>query len=183
MSPGAGPDPLNTVKLDGGDVLYAEAGGQRKQLGAGTLDYETTFGTGAADTPFRVILDRARANQIDAADSVGTLPAPFTLRDLGGASISQAEDAVLTWSPAGEPDRMRLDIQGSCVEDRILSLDADTGTFTLSSATLMPETIHSACLVTLTLHRLRAGVVDPNLNPGSAFRLEQVRTTTFNSHR
>jgi hypothetical protein len=183
MSPGDVAVPTDVVSLDGGDALYAEAGGQRKQMGAGNRDYETTFGTGLADTAFRIILDRARPDQVDAPDSLGTLPAPFGLVDLGGADISQTQDLVLTWSPSGTPDRMVLEIAGSCVEDRAITIDGDPGSLMLSAATLMPETIPSSCLVTLTLHRERTGVVDANLNPGSTFLLEQVRKTTFTSHR
>jgi hypothetical protein len=183
MSPGDVVVPTDVVNLAGGDALYAEAGGQRRQMGAGNRDYETTFGTGAADTPFRIMLDRARPDQVDAPDSLGTLPAPFALTDFGGADISQSQNAILTWSPSGTPDRMVLEIQGSCVEDRAVVLDGDPGTFTLSAAVLEPETIPSSCLVTLTLHRERTGVVDANLNAGSTFSLEQVRTTTFTSHR
>jgi hypothetical protein len=78
---------------------------------------------------------------------------------------------------------MMLEIQGSCVEDQTLSIDGDPGSYTLGAATLDPETIRSSCLVTLTLRRQRAGVVDPNLNAGSSFVLEQVRKTTFSSYR
>jgi hypothetical protein len=183
MSPGDVVVPTDAVSLDGGDALYAEAGGQRKQMGAGNRDYEITFGTGTADTPFRVILDRARPDQVDAPNSLGTLPAPFTLVDFGGASISQDQDAVLTWSPSGTADRMILQIAGSCVEDRAISLDGDPGRLAISGTTLQPELTPSSCLVTLTLHRERTGVVDTNLNAGSSFVLEQIRTTTFTSHR
>jgi hypothetical protein len=180
MSPGDGVVPTDAVTLAGGDALYAVAGGQRQQMSAGNRDYETGFWTAAADTPFQVILDRARTDRVDAPDSTGTLPAPFDLSDLGGAQISQAQNVVLTWSPSGGPDQMVLEIQGSCVEDRTVTLDGDPGSTTPA---LDFESTPSSCLVTLTLHRVRAGVVDPNLNAGSSFSLEQVRTTTFNSHR
>jgi hypothetical protein len=180
MSPGSGVVPTDVVKLGGGDALYAEAAGQRKQLGAGTFDYETTFGTGAAETLFNVILDRPRPEQVDAPDSSGKLPPPFDLSDLGGASISEAQTVVLTWSPSGTADRMVLQIQGGCVEDQSITLDGDPGSY---APPLDFETIDSSCLVTLTLHRERDGVVDANLNPASTFMLEQVRQTQFRSYR
>jgi hypothetical protein len=183
MSPGNAVDPIDVVTLAGGDALFAEAGGLRKQLGAGNLDYKTNFLTGAAETPFRVVFDRGRPEQVNAPDSTGTLPAPFDLSGLGGVEISQAQNVVLTWSPSGTSDRMLLDIKGSCVEDQTITIDGDPGSFTLSSATLDPELTPSSCLVTLNLHRVRRGVVDSNLNSGSTFFLEQVRTTTFVSHR
>jgi hypothetical protein len=183
MSPGNVVVPVDVVSLDGGDALYAEVGTQRKRLAAGNRDYETSFGTGLAETAFRVLFDRAKPDQIDAPDSTGTLPEPFALRDLGGADISQSQDVVLTWSPSSAPDRMMLDIQGSCVEDQTLTIDGDPGTYVLTTGVLDPETIRSSCVVTLTLHRMRTGVVDPNLNPGSTFLLEQIRQTTFYSHR
>jgi len=180
MSPGDGVVPTDVVKLGGGDTLYATAGGQRHQMGAGNLDYQTSFGTGAAETAFQVILDRPRADQIDAPDSTGLLPAPFDLNDFGGARISESQNVVLNWSPSGTADKMVLQVQGSCVEDQSIVLDGDPGTAT---PPLDFETIRSTCLVTLTLHRERTGVVDPNFNPGSSFMLEQVRTTQFNSYR
>lgn len=183
MSPGAVVVPTNTVKLNGSDVLYAEAGGVRERMRAGALDYTAEFRTGAAETPFTVLLARARPDQPDAPGNTGTLPPPFELRDLGGADISQAQDVVLSWAPAGGTDRMALDIRGRCVEDRTIWIDGDPGRYILSRATLEPEHIPSACLVTLTLRRVRNGAVDPHLNPGSRFRLEQVRETTFHSHR
>jgi hypothetical protein len=183
MSPGNGVVPFDVVKLEGGDALYAEAAGRRNQLTAGGLDYETTFATGAAETLFRVILDRKRTDQVDATESTGALPAPFNLRDLAGGSISQANDVVVTWAPSGTSDRMTLGIQGSCVEDQTLPIDGDPGTYTLTTGTLDPETTRPSCVVTLTLRRSRGGVADPNLNPGSTFTLEQVRTTTFHSYR
>jgi hypothetical protein len=44
------------------------------------------------------------------------------------------------------------------------------------------ETYPSSCQVTLTLHRTRAGVLDPNLTSASTFSLEQVRTIAFFAH-
>jgi hypothetical protein len=178
MSPGSGFSPLDVVKLGGGDALYAETGGQRRQMGAGTFDYEAGFATGAAETAFRVILDRARPDDIDAPDSTGTLPMPFDLASLGGATISRSQSLSLSWSPSGTPDRMVLDIQGSCVEDMAIAIPGDPGTYVLP---LDGEIRDPSCQVTLTLHRSRVGVADPNLNAGSSFLLEQVRTTTFTS--
>jgi hypothetical protein len=180
MSPGDGVTPFDAVKLEGGDALFVQAAGQRKQMGASGSDYEANFGTAAAETPFQVIFDRARPDDVDAPNSTGTLPMPFDIASPRGGTFSQSQDVIMSWSPSGTPDTMTLQIEGSCVEDRSISIPADPGSFTLP---LEYETIPSGCLVTLTLHRSRVGVVDSNLNSGSTFTLEQVRTTMFGSQR
>src|SRR5262245_26143711 len=66
LFPGGDGDPFNVVVLQGGDALFAEAGGQRKPLTGQRGDYQTSFALGAAETQFRAILDRARADDTDA---------------------------------------------------------------------------------------------------------------------
>jgi hypothetical protein len=175
---GHGGDPFNIVRLGGGDALYAETGGRRTLMGAGTFDYETSFATGAAETRFTVVLDRARMDFIDAPSSTGLLPAPFDLGALG-AELSRAQDLILTWSPSGTSDLMTLDLTGSCVEDLSIPIAGDPGSY---SPTLDWETSPSSCQITLTLHRVRSGVIDPKLASGSTFSLEQVRTTSLFAH-
>lgn len=179
MSPGNGFDPLNVVELTGGDALYAESSGLRRQLaGGGTFKYAASFPSGAAETQFRVILDRARADDIDATENLGALPMPFDLSPLSIVNMPRSQPEMVTWSPSGTADRMTVEFQGSCVEDRSFAIDGDPGTYAF---TLEGETYPSSCQVTMTLRRSRAGVVDPNLNPGSSFLLEQVRTASFTS--
>lgn len=176
MSPGNGVDPLDVVQLAGGDVLYAETGGQRRQMAAGHNDYESTFLIGAAETQFQVSLDRARPDQTDAPDSVGTLPAPFDISPVSIVDMSRGQPAVITWSPSGTADKMVLEVTGSCVEDTAFQIDGDPGTYAFS---LDGETLHPTCSVTMTLSRSRTGVVDANFSAGSNFLLEQSRTAHF----
>jgi len=177
MSPGNGFDPLDLVKLTGGDALYAESDGLRRPLtDGGTYKYEATFPSAAAETQFRVILDRARADDTDAPDNLGALPMPFDLSPLSIVNMPRSQAEMVTWSPSGTADRMTLEFQGSCVEDRSFAIDGDPGTYAF---TLEGETYPSSCQVAMTLRRSRAGVVDPNLNAGSSFLLEQVRTASF----
>jgi hypothetical protein len=178
MSPGDSFDPVDVVELGGGDALYADDGGLREKLFANTFDYQADFGAGGAETQFRVSFDRARADYVDAPDSVGTLPAPFQLGPGSIADMPRSQPSMITWSPSGTADRMTLEVQGSCVEDFSVTIDGDPGSYPLN---LDGETYPSSCTVTMKLHRSRAGVVDPNLSPGSSFVLEQVRTAAFHS--
>ncbi|HMF43936.1 MAG TPA: hypothetical protein VKQ32_24855 [Polyangia bacterium] len=178
MSPGNGVDPLNPVKLEGGDALYAEASGLRWKLGAVGSDYEASLPTGAAETQVQVILDRPNPNEADAPDSIGALPPPFELSPLSIVDMPRSQPESVSWSPSGTADRMLLAFQGSCVEDVSFAIDGDPGTYGFA---LEGEFSPSSCTVTMTLTRSRAGVVDPNLNPGSSFVLEQVRTAAFHS--
>ena len=165
--------PFNHVKLDGGDALFVEAAGQRKPMGAGTSDYyQVGFATGAAETGFQVILDRASVDDIDAPGNSGALPAPFELGALG-------QSLVVTWSPSGTPDKMSLTLQGSCFEDLSIPVTGDPGTYALPALERDSPNPNATCQATLTVRRSRVGVVDPNLSSDSSFTLEQLRTATF----
>jgi hypothetical protein len=74
---------------------------------------------------------------------------------------------------------MTLDVSGSCVEDVSIFIADDPGSY---APPLAYETYPSSCQVTLTLHRTRGGVLDPNLTSASTFSLEQVRTIAFFAH-
>src|SRR5262245_8113407 len=174
LLPGGDDDPFNIVKLEGGDALFVESGGQRKRMASQTTSYETSFAIVASATPFRAILDRARADDIDAPDSVGQLPAAFEIGSLGSGERSRAQELVVTWSTSGTPEKITLETQGSCVDNRSISVAGDPGTYTFSPGTLRQSPDSSSCQATITIHRTRSGVVDTNLNSESSFTLEQV---------
>jgi hypothetical protein len=173
------------VDLEGGDRLLASIdGGEEKAMQVESQGvYQTSFPTGAADTSFRVNLDRSEDD--DAPNSVGPLPAPFDLTSLEGNTFSRANDAIeVTWDPGGSNDDMHVDWTGtSCIFSGGADIPGDTGTYTIEAATLdstnddAPET----CDVTVTVTRTRHGDPDSILDPDSDFRLDQVRTTQFTS--
>jgi len=186
LLPGGDDDPFNRVELNGGDALYGEAAGERKKLSGGTLGvYRATFGTAAADTRFVISLERALDEEEDAPNSVGSLPAPFTLGALAKTAYSRAEDLVVEWSPSGLGDPMSLEISGNCVSSASgrLTIANDSGSFTVPANQLQATSSDGmgTCEATLTVKRLRHGDADEALNQESSLTLQHVRTTTFSS--
>jgi hypothetical protein len=186
LLPGGDDDPFNRIELNGGDALFGEADGERKELTGGTLGvYNADFATAALDTEFVISLDRALDEDRDAPRSVGTLPSPFTLGPLPKTVFSRGEDLVVEWAPSGFSDPMSIEIDGNCIASGSgrLSIASDTGSFTIPANQLEPfdSTKMDTCQATLTIKRLRHGSADDALNQESSVTLTQVRTTSFSS--
>jgi hypothetical protein len=178
-------DPYERIDLQRGVTLTAEVAGQSKVLTKNALTYEATFDLGAADSEVRVRLDRAMPDDLDAPDSVGTLPAPFELDGLAKAQFARSEPVVVTWSPSGTSDPMALAVSGDCIASQILAVYDDPGTYTLAPGTLIlsdgADAATASCTVNVVLRRARVASVDPNLSAVSSFLLEQVRSTAFST--
>jgi hypothetical protein len=182
LFPGGDDDPFNRVDLQGGDTLWAEASGQHKLLGKSSLDYGTSLGVGAGDTQFRLGLDRPSPD-VDAVNSLGTLPTPFDIAALAKTDFARSETIAVTWAPSGSTDAMSLALYGDCIEGRTFSITGDPGTYALAPGSFAVRTAAAtaSCPVQITIRRQRDGTVDPALNSESSFTLEQVRTTSFNT--
>lgn len=182
-----GGDESNTVCiLESGDELVASAGDEEKQMRA--IDdglYETTFGTGEADTEFRVSLIRT-VDDDSAEDSTGTLPPPFDITSSYDDPVSRTQDEMeITWEPSDSGDDMELEIEdgsGDCIiaiED--FDIPGDDGSYTLA-----PGEIHGSsagedesCDAEARLTRSRNGSTDSALDGESYFHLRQVRSVDF----
>ncbi|MGK4002859.1 hypothetical protein WMF31_09585 [Sorangium sp. So ce1036] len=179
----AGGDESNTyIILSGGDRISAEADGETVDMSAESSGvYVARFKTGAADTEFKVLLDRE--DDDDAPGNTGTLPAPFDLEALPSEPASRGEDLTVSWSPSGTGDDMQIRVNGSCIFSRTIDVGGDPGTYTIKAGTLEstrsdePET----CDVDLEISRTRFGDTDPGLDPESSFELKQVRRDRFPS--
>ncbi len=179
-----GGDESNTyVILENGDKLVCDAGGEKKDMQAESEGvYLTSFPTNAAETEFKVMLEREEDD--DALGNVATLPAPFTIGALPTNSPSRAnDDLVLTWDPSGSNDDMSMKITGSCIFDKEIDIPGDSGTHTIAKGTLdstggsSPE----ACDPDIVMWRTRKGTTDANLDSESRIQALQRRTAKFAS--
>ncbi|UQA55012.1 hypothetical protein [Polyangium aurulentum] len=179
----AGGDESNTyVALGGGDRIFAMGGDKRVEMEAqSTGVYEAEFATGAADTPFKV--DLQREGDDSAPNSAGTLPAPFSVTPLGTEPISRGSDLVIAWTPADDGDAMRIHLDGNCIFFENIDVPGDTGKHTIAADSLRPTNsmMPESCDVNVEITRSRTGKADTTFDSESSFVLEQVRRTSFTS--
>ncbi len=175
-----GGDESNTyVVLDNGDTLKASSGTESKNMSAESEGkYLATFGSGQADQEFKVMLDRA--DDTDANNNVGTLPAPFSIT-LPDANKSRAsDDLTITWDASGGSDKMTIEVSGDCIFDYDETV-ADTGTYTIPKGELKSTggDKPTTCTVDVRMERTRAGSTDSALDNESSMKLIQRRTVEY----
>lgn len=136
--------------------------------------YVATTGDTQEDDAFTFSLDRPEGTS--APDSTVSLPGAFTM--VATATLSRAtEPLVVSWEPAGAPDPVRINLHSACVTDPVIVLYDDPGTYTFEpgSYTMHDEVAGEPCDVTVEVHRVRDGSLDPAFGSGAAYA-EQVRT-------
>lgn len=141
--------------------------------------YEADFATDDPATVFTVSLVRTLDD--GAPTSTAQLPAPFSV-DALPASASRAADLVITWSPpATEP--MTLDFTGDCVQYQAVTLEQESGSYTLVADTLLPVAGMEAnnCEVDVTFRRVKDGSLDPAFGEGGLIVGTQHREASFTS--
>ncbi|HEY3356780.1 MAG TPA: hypothetical protein VGQ83_26250 [Polyangia bacterium] len=165
------------VELTSGDELAAVSGGERHVLGKradifNIVVYGATFAGDDEDQAFTLAFDRA--DDTSAPSSTATLPAPFTITaPAAGATFTPASPIQVTWSPAGKDDELSL--AADACSTHFAESVADTGTYTIPAGALTPAGAPQSCAVTITLHRRRAGHVDPAFGEGGSFVATQER--------
>ena len=178
-----GPASNTYVDLEGGDLLFASADGEEKEMVAEDAGkYQADFDTGAEDTEFAVRLERDWDASAD--DNSGRLPAPFDITtDFGSTPLSRENDElVVEWDPSDSGDDMRLELEdGSCIFDDDFDIGGDSGQYTVPAGEISSTDSKDPgqCDVTLKLIRRRNGQADAHFDPDSRFRLAQVRETGF----
>jgi hypothetical protein len=178
----AGGDESNTyIDLGGGDRIFATVGGERKEMSSvSSGEYEAESTKGAADTEFKISLERADGD--NAPDSIGTLPAPFDLTAVSG-TVSRATDLEIAWSPAAD-DGMEIELDGTCIFNEKIDVASNATSHTVPANSLDstgPSDMPATCDLTVTVRRSRVGTADRALDAESSFLLEQVRSMKVTS--
>jgi hypothetical protein len=166
--------------LEGGDRLYADAGGQHQEMNAvGEGDYEAKFPTSGGE----FVVSLTRDVDAPAPNNKGTLPPPFEITSqFGDAPLSRAkDDLTVTWSPSEGGAQVKVTLEGDCVLPVSFDVGGDPGTFTIERTKIKAWMAQEkdACNVSLTIERTTPGTTDPALDSDSRFRLHQLRSTRF----
>lgn len=167
------------VHLRGGDALHVTMAGRVRSVRGGRhgrYRVALPLGEGALE----VALTRAR--DASTLHSRGTLGPPFTLASLASTEHSRARSTLtLTWSPRDEWAHVDVTLTGPCIAPTERSLGLDPGTLVLTAGELSaaPGQEAARCPVEVTVRRTRLGDLDPALDQGGGFRLQQVRTIRF----
>ena len=177
------PEQLIFVKLTSDDQLIASHGSdsqvmQETQL-VTIVDHTAVFPVDGEGETFTIDLERS----VDAGApmSTATLPAPFTLGTVP-SSASRSADLTITWSPAGTSDSMTWTIDGDCLEHASGTATGDTGSLVIPANTIHKQTggnVADSCTATLTVSRVRAGVLDPHFGKGGSSTGSQDRVAMF----
>lgn len=168
------------VVLEGGDRLYAENNGERREMNA-TSDGEYEAKFDRADGEFIVSLTR----DVDAAapKSSGTLPPPFQITsEFGDEPISRKKDSVtLTWSPGGSGADVEIAIEGDCIHSEQWKVGGDPGSFTIERGKIeaWKSDKKKKCNVSVEIAHIARGNLDAAFDTDSRFELRQVRRTRF----
>jgi hypothetical protein len=177
------PGQLIFVKLTDGDELTALRGSELQSMIETQLvtivGYTAIFTGGQDGETFTV--DFQRSVDQGAPDSTAILPTPFAI-DLPQTTQSRAQAMSIAWSPVSS-DPMSFQIDGSCIE----SVTGDVPGLNASALVVPANTVRKlqgqnipdTCTATATLHRTRAGALDPAFGKGGSVTAEQVRTATF----
>jgi hypothetical protein len=180
------PEQLIFVDLKGDDQLIASSATEDLPLDKSQLltiiSYSATFAGDAEGDQFNV--DLQRTLDAGAPSSVATLPGPFDLDPIA-TSASRAQPFTFSWSPSGASDQMQWEAAGDCVDGGGTTSLSDDGSFTIPANTLVKrqtqngQTYPDTCTVTLTVRRLRDGVLDSHYGKGGSVTGWQTRTATF----
>lgn len=174
------------VMLTGDDALTATADGETSRLIAQNLgdiyQYNGELAANAVDT--EVVFRFERTIDDGAPDSRCTMPAAFEITaPVDGDVFSRAEDdLVITWTPGSDDDPLQLEVDGSCIQDLVVTIDEDTGSHTIPAGTIESFAEPAeACEITIRLSRERSGTLDPAFGEGGRVTCSQLRETSFRS--
>lgn len=176
---------LNYVDLTGDDQLIATHNNDNKVMTETTLlnivSHYASWTTDNEGDVFAVAFERTVDD--GAPRSVATLPAKFAI-NAAPTTASRAQALTLTWGPLDAPNTMRWEAKGDCIELETQSLGVDTGTLTIEPDRLkkrMGDMVPDSCAITITVSRIRAGMLDPGYGKGGIVEGAQIRTVTLTS--
>lgn len=168
------------VVLEGGDRLYAETNGDKREMNA-TSDGEYEAKFARAEGEFVVSLSR----DVDSAapKSSGTLPAPFQITsNFGDEPKSRRKDKVeVSWSPGNSGADVTIRIEGDCIHSQEYKVGGDPGSFTIERKQIeaWKSDTKKSCNVGVEVIHLTRGTTDSAFDSDSRFELRQVRRTRF----
>jgi hypothetical protein len=170
---------LNFVDLSGNDQLIASHGSEHKAMSQTELlnivSHSAMFTIDDEGTQLAIAF--TRSVDAGAPSSTMTLPAKLTLGPAPTTS-SRAAAVTLTWSPAGAADAMAWDATGPCIVNAHGAITGDPGSVTLPAGVLQKQqgqNVPDSCMVSFTLSRSRAGVLDPHYGKGGTVFASQDR--------
>jgi hypothetical protein len=168
------------VVLEGGDRLYAESNGDKREMNA-TSDGEYEAKFGRAEGEFVVSLTRDQDGA--APSSSGTLPPPFQITsEFGDAPLSRKKDSVtFTWTPGNSGADVEIEIEGDCIHSEKYKVGGDPGSFSIEPGKIeaWKSDKKKACNVSVEIVHTARGTTDPAFDSDSRFELRQVRKTRF----
>ena len=155
------------LRVTGGDQLVAEADDDRRTLvqregDFGDIWYTAEFPVDRIGTGFRVSL--LREDQASADETVARLPARFALTgpSAGRTWRPSQETIQVTWDGSTR-DRMRITVEGPCVDDDTWEVAQDVGRYLLHPGAV---SVHGSCEMEVRVERVREGKVDHRLDGG-----------------
>jgi hypothetical protein len=168
------------VVLEGGDRLYAETNGDKREMNA-TSDGEYEAKFDRAEGEYTVSLTR----DVDATapKSSGTLPPPFQITsEFGDDPKSRKNDDVsFTWTPGSSGSDVEISIEGDCIHSETYKVGGDPGNFTIEKRKIEAWSSDKKknCNVAVEIIHTTHGSTDPAFDTDSRFELRQVRKTRF----
>jgi hypothetical protein len=168
------------VVLEGGDRMYAQCSGERREMtSVGNGSYEAKF-TRAEGT---FVIGLTREADAPAPKSIGTMPAPFEFTSsFLDVAVSRANDSLtMTWSPSSSDAQVSVELEGDCIHSQQFDVAGDSGSFTLEPGKLTAWKTQekASCNVAVHVVQMRKGTPDPALDGDSSVQLRQVRDTRF----
>jgi hypothetical protein len=182
-----GGDESNTYVDLSADEVTASGGGVKKTISAADQgEYDTSFATGKPGTAFTIGLTRSAKDKTDASKTSGKLPDNFKVTLDQDGDISRTDALTILWDPSGSADEVKIDIDGDCLFFVFEGHEPDDGKFTVPAKDLIfggdpKKDDKGSCEATVTVTRTNLGEVDPVFDTESKFRLNLVRSTTFQS--
>lgn len=180
---------ITAIQLSAGDALVAVRGGIRQTLAyGGSLQSGAYYGgtVGIAATGDEVTISFERTSGQSAPNSSVRVPLDFTLEAPTLGTPARAGGNVLVrWSVSGTNDAMQVTlVPRSCTNGgaglaSTQNLPGDTGQALVDvPVTVIPPDLpgDGACIVDLTLARIRIGTTDPAYLPGGTIEARHSAT-------
>lgn len=181
VSGGSGP-----VELSGGDNLFAKPDiTARKQLLPTGSDgrYEADFGLNEFVSSFTFSLERENDDEDDAPNSIVTVPASFAITFPANNAEFYKTDAIqVTWSNPANTQNIDIELMSTCagaavaIQPLFKTSQNDDGEYTISNEQIQdfyPDSIDTACDLSIDVIRRRNGSADSNLNNDSEITAER----------